>query len=476
MNSRSIKFRLVAWYAGLLACIFLVLCAALYLDLRNFLERGLCESQTRRIHQLSSAFLAHVQQTGEPAVIRQIQDWYAPESNDRFIRITRADGSLAYVSEAPKDGSFEPGDVPPSPPLPGTESIRKQKLPHGHTLLIASLRYKSTGNPDYLVEFGALLDPVENMLNHLFLQLALGLPLAVVISAAGGYWLVHRALRPVALITVAAEQITQLNLSERLPVANSGDELERLTVSLNRMIARLDDALQNSRRFAADASHDLRTPLTILRGELESLVEDPKLDEELCGRLAGLLEEAIHLSKIVEQLFTLTQLDSGNSCTERKRFDLSELALTTADQMGLLAEDKNISLSCEACQPTFIVGDRSRIKQVIVNLLDNAIKYTPANGKVLVRVEAVDGHVVLEVEDSGIGIPAEALPHVFERFYRVDKTRSAEAESAGLGLSIVKSICTAHGAVVQAASVPNLGSRFTITLPAARNSPPAAKN
>jgi signal transduction histidine kinase len=256
-----------------------------------------------------------------------------------------------------------------------------------------------------------------------------------------------------------------MNLSQRLPVTQSGDELERLSVALNRMIARLDDAFENSRRFAADASHDLRTPLTILRGELESLVEDPHQNEELRGRLASLLEEAIHLSRIVEQLFTLTQLDSGESRTEWKRFDLAELVRTTADQMSLLAEDKKIALTCTADQPVCVQGDRSRIKQVIVNLLDNAIKYTPAQGRVRVRVDAVNGHAVLEVADSGIGIAADALPHVFERFYRVDKTRSAEAESAGLGLAIVKAICAAHGAEVAAVSAPHAGSRFTVRMP-----------
>jgi heavy metal sensor kinase len=465
MNPRSIKFRLLAWYAVLLAGILLLLCAWLYLDLRNAMKHDLCAAQARRARQLGNLLLAHGKETGDAFMISQIKDWYAPESNDRFIRITRADGTLLYVSGTPKDGSFDPAEVPIFAPAQETESTRTERLSGGNKLLIASLNFKSAGNPDYLVEFGALLNPMENMLDHLFLQLALGLPLAVGIITVGGYWLLQRALRPVERITRAAEQITQLNLSDRLPVTKSGDELERLSVALNRMIARLDDAFQNSKRFVADASHDLRTPLTILRGELESLVEDPLLDEPLRGRLASLLEEAIHLSKIVEQLFTLTQLESGEPCKDWKRFDLAELARTTAEQVSLLAEDKKIFLSCEANEPAYVEGDRSRIKQVIVNLLDNAIKYTPPLGKVLVQVHGVNGHAVLEVEDSGIGIPPEALPHVFERFYRVDKTRSMDAESAGLGLSIVKAICTAHGAQVEAASVPGVGSRFLVKLP-----------
>jgi heavy metal sensor kinase len=331
------------------------------------------------------------------------------------------------------------------------------------------LNFKSPGNPAYLVEFGELLDPVETMLNHLFLQLALGLPLAVIIITVGGYLLVRRALIPVEEITRAAERITQHNLSERLPVARNGDELERLSVSLNRMITRLDDAFQNSKRFVADASHELRTPLTILRGELENIAEDPRFDSELRDRAGSMLEEAVHLSRIVEHLFTLSRLDAGEAQTEWTRFDLSELAKTTADQMSLLAEDKKISIACDVNRQILVEGDRARLKQIVVNLLDNAIKYTPADGKIQLRVHAVNGHAILEVADNGIGIPSAALPHVFERFFRVDQTRADGSESAGLGLSIVKSICTAHGADVEVQSTVGSGSCFRVKLPLSKN-------
>jgi heavy metal sensor kinase len=469
MNTRSISFRLVAWYAGLLAGIFLLLCAVMYLDLRHFLENDLRQSQLRRARQIANTLLVHVRQTGETYVARQTANWYDPDINDCFIRITRAGGTLVYVSVAPKDGSFDPAEVPIFPPSSKAEFSRKLKLSGGNTLLIAALNFKSSGNPDYQVEFGALLDPVESMLEHLFLQLALGLPLAVIIITVGGYLLVQRALKPVEQITRAAERITQHNLSERLPVAHSGDELERLSVSLNRMITRLDEAFQNSKRFVADASHELRTPLTILRGELENLAEDSRLDAELRERASSLLEEAVHLSKIVEQLFTLSRLDAGEAQTEWSRFDLAELAQTTAEQMSLLAEDKNISITCDAKQALPVEGDRVRLKQVVVNLLDNAIKYTPAKGAIQLRVRGVNGHAVLEVEDNGIGIPSDALPHIFERFYRVDPARSADAESAGLGLSIVKSICTAHGAEVEAQSTVGNGSRFRVKVPLSKD-------
>jgi heavy metal sensor kinase len=447
----------------------LLLCALLYLDLRHFLENDLRESQSRRARQIANMLLVHVKQTGEAAVASQTKDWYEPEINDRFIRITRADGTLVYVSEAPKDGSFDPAEVPIFPPSPQTESYRKLKLSEGKTLLVAALNFKSSDNPAYLVEFGELLDPVETMLKHLFLQLAWGLPLAVIIIASGGYLLVRRALTPVEHITQAAERITQHNLSERLPVSSTGDELERLSVSLNRMITRLDDAFQNSKRFVADASHDLRTPLTILRGELENLAEDTRLDSELRDRAGSMLEEVVHLGKIVEQLFTLSRLDAGEAQTEWTRFDLAELAKTTAEQMNLLAEDKGISISCDASEPAPVKGNRVRLKQVVVNLLDNAIKYTPEKGAIQLRILAANGHAVLEVEDNGIGIPPDALPHIFERFYRVDQARSDDSESAGLGLSIVKSICIAHGAEVEAQSTIGNGSCFRVKVPLSKN-------
>jgi len=469
MNTRSISFRLVAWYAGLLALIFLLLSVLLYLDLRRFLENDLRQSQSRRAHQIANALLVHVTQTGEPYVASQVKDWFEPEINGRFIRISRADGRPVYLSGKPKDGGFNPADVPAIASSSPPEFSQKIKLADGKTLLVVALNVKAPGAPEYVVEFGGLLDPVETMLNHLFLQLALGLPLAMIIIAGGGYLLLRRGLQPVEQITRAAERITQHNLSERLPVTQSGDELERLSVSLNRMIARLDEAFQNSKRFVADASHDLRTPLTIMRGELESLAEDARLNQELRERVASMLEEAVHLSKIVEQLFTLSRLDAGEAQTEWSRFDLSELARTTADQMSLLAEDKRIAISCHASQPLPVEGDRVRLKQVVVNLLDNAIKYTPASGAIQLRVNGVNGHAELEVEDNGMGIPPAALPHVFERFFRVDQTRASNSESAGLGLSIVKSICTAHGAEVEVQSVVGKGSRFCVKVPLSKN-------
>ena len=464
MNRRSIRFRLIAWYAGLLTGVFVLLGVLMYFDLKFFLESNLRDTQARRARQIADTLVARVHQTGEEYVAAEIKNLYEPEVNDRFIRVARANGSIVYVSGIPNDQSFDPTHLPTLASSSRKEFSQKVRLPGNTTLLIAALNYRTPEGVRYLIEVGAALDPVETMLDHLSLQLTLGLPIAVLIAIGGGYLLVGRALAPVDQIGRKAEQITQHNLSERLPVAQTADELERLSLSLNHMIGRLQDAFLNSKRFVADASHELRTPLTVVRAELESLSSNRSLAPEFRETIGSVLEEVERLARIVEQLFALSRLDAGESQAEWVKFDLAELVTTTADQMSLLAEDKGISVSCDAAQPVLVDGDRSRLKQVVVNLLDNAIKYTPEKGQIRLRVTAVNAHAILEVSDNGIGIPADAQPHVFERFFRVDKARTRDPEGAGLGLSIVKSICTAHGAAVEVQSN-GVGSRFRLKLP-----------
>jgi len=472
MSTRSIRFRLIAWYAGLLTGVFLLLGTLMYLNLKHFLENDLGDSQARRASQIADTLLARVHETGEAYVAHEVKDLYEPEVNDRFIRVTRSDGHVVYESGPPKDESFDPTGIPPLASSSRKASRRKLRVPGDKTLLVAALNYRTPDGTRYIIEVGSPLDPVETMLDRLFLQLALGLPIAVLVAICGGYLLVGRALAPVDHIAGKASQITQHNLSERLPVAYTADEIERLSLSLNHMIARLEDAFLNSKRFVADASHELRTPLTTLRVELENIVSDGHLTPELRETLGSVLEEVERLTEIVEGLFAISRLDAGEAQSEWVSFDLAELVTTTADQMGLLAEDKGITVSCDVKPHVMVEGDRARLKQVVVNLLDNAIKYTPPKGAIHLRVATANSHAVLEVSDNGIGIPADALPHVFDRFFRVDKARTRDPGGAGLGLSIVKSICTAHGATVETQSNRN-GSVFRVTLPVTHPTKPS---
>jgi heavy metal sensor kinase len=463
VNTRSIHFRLTVWYTALLTAVFALLGALLYVQLRHSLEAALLATQARRADQIAETLLARVDRTGVPRVVDEIKELYAPEWSDRFIRITRADGSVLYVSGPPSDEGFDPNTVPAAAPSPERDALRKQRLPGGGALLIAARRSAGADGGRYLVEVGASPAPIERMLQHLLLLLALGLPVVVLITVSGGYVLVRRALAPVERITGKAEGITHHNLSERLPVAHTGDELERLSLALNHMITRLDDAFRNSKRFVADASHELRTPLTVLRGDLEHLVRQASAPD-LRDRLGSLLEEVERLTKIVERLFALSRLDAGEAQAEWVPVDLGELVSTTADQMSLLAEDKRIAIDWDTAQRVTVQGDRARLKQVVVNLLDNAIQYTPEGGAIHLRVHAANGHALLDVADTGVGIPSGAMARVFERFFRVDETRSREG-GAGLGLAIVQSICHAHGGTVEVESAIGRGSRFRVRLP-----------
>ena len=463
MNTRSLRFRLIMWYAGLLTGVFLLCGATMCQALRHYLKQSLAESLLRRTQQISS-LLAGVEKTGEPFVTDEIKARYAPENYDRFVRLSRRDGAVIYASG--RAATFDPAGLPPAA---AKDSTRIALLPDGNRLLIMTGTYRTPSGREYVIESGGPMQPIDTVLSRLIFLLLLGVPVVVLVAVGGGYILVGQALAPVVQIARSAEQITLHNLEEQLPLAPTGDELEQLSLALNRMIARLREAFEQNRRFLADASHELRTPLTALRGELENAVEQARPLPELRDKVGSALEEVDRLAKIVQTLFAISRLDAGEAQQEWRRFDLGCLAAGTADQMSLLAEDKGISVNCTVEQVVNVEGDHARIKQVVVNLLDNAIQYTPPGGSIHLNVRARGGKAVLEVSDTGIGIPAGALPHLFERFFRVDKARSREIGGAGLGLAIVKSICTAHGGQVEVESAEGRGSRFTVELPLAQN-------
>jgi heavy metal sensor kinase len=466
MNVRSIRFRLAAWQGALFAAVFAVLSVVLYVRVKEYLDSAALQSQARWARQISETLIANAPQTGEDYIHREIKMVYAPELVNRFIRITRQDGTILYRSGPPDDQGFAPSQVPPGRIDASSAYNRVQQLADGNSLLIAAVPTAAAGQ-SYLVEVGISSDPIDRFGRHLLILLALGIPLVIALAAAGGYLLAKSALKPVEQITMKAELITQHNLTERLPVIPTGDELERLSVALNRMITRLDDAFCNSKRFVADASHELRTPLTVIQGELENLAAEAHTPADWRERLGSMLEEVERLAKIVKKLFALSRLDAGEAQEEWVRLDLAALTAATAAQMALLAEDKQIQLSCETQLPVFVMGDRARLKQVVVNLLDNAIKYTAPNGKVELKVESDARSGILKVSDTGLGIPAEAVSLVFERFYRVDRAHAVDNDGAGLGLAIVKSICSAHGGKVGVESVLGSGSQFLVTLPLA---------
>ncbi len=464
MNTRSLRFRITAWYAGLLAGALLVFGVSVYLGLERYLYWNLQRTLGSDCRTIGTQLLSQHPFKRRDWLETEINEAYAPEVNGHFIRVVEEGFGVRYISGAPKDGAFDPSQIP----LPNGDEKnrpRKVRLAGKQTLLIDTQRFTTPDGSKFVVESGVPYQQIEVVLHGLLVTFAVYMPFIISLAVVSGYWLMRRSLQPVDEITKRAEGITSTNLSERLPVIRTGDELERLSVSLNRMIERLDQAFQHINRFSADASHELRTPLTILQLELEGIAQSHRLNPSLTDQIGSALEETHRMSHIVENLLAISRLDAGEVKMDKTRLDLGQLAASTAEQMRLLAEEKLIVFRSNVATNIYVEGDRSRLQQVIVNLVANAIKYTQEGGEVEVNVREDRGTAILEVTDNGAGISAQALPHVFERFYRADKARSRNSGGAGLGLAIVKAICTAHGAEIKVSSQEGQGSRFTVELP-----------
>ncbi len=466
MNFRALHVRLIFWYSAMVVLVVLAIGAFTYRSVEHRLAQEMVETLTRRADAINANILHTTPPLTAQAIARQIGAVYSPEANSRFIRILKQDGTALYVSGTPKDELFNPANIPvPTHPSLSRE-VRHEPLPSGVALLIVSVPQQVNGE-NWIIEMGAPTDQINTAVHELLITLMMSLPILVLVAAAGGYLLVRRSLKPVENIRATAEKITFGNLSNRLPVAATGDALEHLSLTLNQMLERLEAAYHQASRFSADASHELRTPLTIMRTELESIVQEPGLAENIRERIGSVLEETEHMSHMAEGLFAISRLDAGEAKMQHERLDLAELVSSTAEQMQLLADEKKMAIDIDANTVVTVEGDQTRLKQVVVNLLDNAIKYTPRGGSVSIQVFSFGTKATLEIQDNGEGIPQDALPHVFDRFYRADKVRSREAGGAGLGLSIVRSIVLAHGGTVELQSTEGKGATCKVELPLA---------
>jgi heavy metal sensor kinase len=467
MNHRSLAFRLGAWYTLLLSATFVLVGTGTFYGLRQYLHSNLRDALRRRSTEVEQILKQNPADTSDGAIAQEIRLRLAPEVNNRFVRLTRVPGKLILLSGPPSDGSFNSFAVAArtAPGAIQSNAVFATNILDDQHLMVSATRV-GTVSGQYVVEMGASMRPLEAVLDRLLDLLAVLLPSLIICAAGGGYMLVKWALRPVDRLSRTAEQMSLQNLSLRLPVVPSGDALERLSISLNNMLGRLRDSVQTSRRFLADASHELRTPLTVIKGELQELSADAHLmSAELHERVGSVLEEVARLEHLVSGLLALSRLDAGEALREPADVDLAVLAMSTAEQMRLMAEDRGIVIDLSGLGRAMVRGDQARLKQIIVNLLDNAIKFTQPGGTVTLRTAEDESGGVLEVLDTGIGIPACAIPQVFDRFFRVEEGRSREDGGAGLGLSIVRSICSMHGADIDLQSALDRGSCFRIRFP-----------
>lgn len=464
-HPRSIRGRLITLYVVTLSLIFVCFGGYVYWSFQQYLVHALQRTLLRRAHQIASTILVQMPQKGEDYVSSEIKARYAPELNERIIRITDQTGRTIYASQN-ADGLARPAAIAFRGAKAETKPVdREERPPSRERLQVVAIGYRLGNGTSYIVEVGTSENDIFSALVRLLVTLSLGFPVFIGLTSIVAYHLLGRALRPVDEIVKSAERITLQNLSRRLPVPETGDEVERLSLALNRMIQRLDESFQLASRFTADASHELRTPLTIMRGELEALLQERRLTDDQTAQIGSVLEESERLTQIVEGLLLMSRLEAGESQMSKDPVDFTALVSSTTEQMTPLADDKPVSLVCEAGRSVMVEANEVRLKQVVVNLLDNAIKYTPEGGKIIVHVTAEPSWAVLEVRDNGIGISPEALPHVFERFFRSEQIQARKARGTGLGLSMVHSIVESHGGKVEVESRENHGAIFRVRLP-----------
>jgi len=306
-------------------------------------------------------------------------------------------------------------------------------------------------------------DPVGQEI--LEITLYYGLP-TVLLTIFGGWWLLSRAIAPLNRLVAAAERFQIHNLHEQLPRSGNGDEVDRLARALNASNARLEDAFKRIQEFTLHASHELKTPLAVLHGEIETALNDPAATPAQQEAFASQLDELQRLSKIVEGLTLLAKADAGQLALAREPVHLDELVRDSFADAVILAQPRNIQVTLAACEPVTIRGDRHRIRQLLLNLTDNAVKYNEPAGSVDIHLARQDGIAELIVHNTGKGIPPAVLPRVFDRFYRVDESHSSAIEGCGLGLSIAESIVKAHGGSIQLTSEPDKLTTVTVRLPA----------
>ena len=452
MRIRSVGLKLTLWYTAMFAAALAALGVVIWFAVRQSLYHAVDDGLRDRVAGIG----------------RFIEDHKTRLLLDEIREEFRAHGEFFQVLDERGQPIHRGEGIPDSSPVAHFDSMSGEQFVdvriNGEPLRFLSGRLR-VDDREYTIQAAASLRDLEAGLRDAAWRLAPAVPVALLLAAAGGYWMSRRALAPVDRITETARLIGAESLSQRLEVAPTGDELERLSQTLNEMIARLEGAFRRIKAFTADASHELRTPLAVMRTTAEVALRAPPGPEQQAA-LEQIVAEVERTTQLVENLLLIAKADSGAAEIKRQRVDLVEAVREACTEVQVLARVKGLRFEIELpSDGVWVHGDRDALRQLFLILLDNAVKYTPAGGALAVSVGRENGLAFGTVRDTGIGIASEHLPHVFDRFYRVDRARSRDDGGTGLGLAIGRWIAEAHGGGIRVESEPRRGSVFHVDLP-----------
>lgn len=453
---RSLRFRLTGWNT---IVVLLTVVATLF-----GVREGLRRTLLRETDNLLSDDVQEVRQAieqlypDEEAIIDEMRR-KATSHADRglFLRLVDGEGKILYSS--PKFPTLQ--DHPPS-------TSTKPRIVHTADYRLALLRLERPKSYTFEIQVGSDLNFIEEDVSRLTDQMLIAGMAILVLAPLGGYWLAGRATHPLAHINSTAAGLRPSHMEERLPIRGTGDELDRLSITINKFLDLIGEYLERNREFVANAAHELRSPLAAIQSSVEVTLNSDRTVEEYKVLLDEIFTECRGLGVLVNQLLLLAENDSPEREVVKEHVPLDHLVKTSVDMFGGAAEERGIDLHVRRFVPVTVLGDGGRLRQVINNLIDNSLKFTPSGGQVLVDLEQNHdtGEALICVSDNGSGIPPEDIPHIFERFYRGDKSRRREnpTRGSGLGLSICQSIVHAHGGEIAVQSRVGRGAQFTVRL------------
>jgi len=447
---KSLRVRLTAWYVAFFSVLFVLFGVFLYEVLSRSLEARLDQTLVSEA-EVTAGLLADEldEMHGDVA-----------KASVEAVSEMRVKGGLAVAI------FLDSKMLAASGPVPSEElATLLRGAPEDGVLAARDARVAvHRMNPYSIVAYGPLA-PIAANLRLVRQALLIGAPLMLLLAGLGGYLLATHSMAPIGWMAEQAHKISGSSLDRRLEIGDAAEELQLLAASFNELLGRLDQSFEAMRRFVADASHELRTPLSVIRGEADVALSHDRSSAEYREALAVVLDESRRLSRLVDDLLNLARADAGRVRLQEQNFYFNELVAECCRSLAPLAAARGIRVECPCDIDIPFRGDEQLLRRLVLNLVDNAIRYTQAGGRVTAAVEAKPHGVRLQVSDTGPGIPPEAAPHIFERFYRVSRARSREEGGFGLGLSIVKWIAETHRGAVELDSGPEIGTTFTVTLP-----------